>query len=164
MKIKDIITNLDNAIASGQLDSEVKQVTSDSTVDGAEFIKQAINAGAVAIVAERAASSDEDSAVAWVQVKNATEALANIADLFYNSPSKKLSVIGVTGTNGKTTTTSLIHHVMKQLWRRAGLIGTIKFDDGAKEYEATHTTPAAVAMHKLLGQMADNACRGVIII
>jgi len=175
MKIKEIITNLDNAIASGNLDTVVEFITSDSrevkpgsafvavkgSVDGSKFIDQAIADGAVLIVAERAASAEQEEKVAWVHVKNSTVALASIADSFFGNPSQQLKVIGVTGTNGKTTSTYLMHHVMKDIWRRAGLIGTIKFDNGESEYVATHTTPAAVALHGLLRQMVDNTCRGV---
>lgn len=176
MKIKDIITNLDNAISSGNTEAIVENITADSRdvqagsafvavkgegADGHRFIANAIEQGAVAIVSERAPRAEEEDKVAWVHVKNSTVALASVADAFYSSPSQQLKTIGVTGTNGKTTTTYLIHHVMKEVWRRAGLIGTIKFDDGANEEVATHTTPAAVALHGLLRQMVDNACRGV---
>ncbi len=175
MKITQAIVNLTNNVASGNLDAEINDVTSDSrevqsggafvaikgNVDGHKFIDDAIAKGVALIVAERAPSEEQEKLVAWVHVKDSTEALASVANAFYGNPSKELKVIGVTGTNGKTTTTYLIHHVMKQIWRRAGLIGTIKFDDGEIEKVATHTTPAAVALHELLRKMVDNDCRGV---
>ncbi len=175
MKLREVIQHLEKPIISGDLDTEIISLTSDSRevvsgalfvavsgeVDGHQFIDQAIKNGAVAIVAESAPSAQQAEKVAWIHTKHTDKALAVLADSIYQTPSSHLKVIGVTGTNGKTTTTYLIHHVMKEIWRRAGLVGTIKFDDGLEVSEATHTTPGAERMHQLLRNMVDHECRGV---
>lgn len=175
MKLREIIKNLENPVVSGDLDVEVSFLTSDSrevengslfvavtgTTDGHQFIDAAISNGAVAIVAASSPTPEQEKKVAWVHTKRTGKILAELASEFNSNPSDAIKVIGVTGTNGKTTTTYLIHHVMKDVWRRAGLLGTIKFDDGLTISEATHTTPGAVKTQQLLRRMADNECRGV---
>ena len=120
---------------SGDTNVDIKGVTSDSrkvgkgmlyvavkgvTADGADYIPHAIENGAVAIVAEKAADSDWKSA-AWVHVKDARAALAAIACELEGHPSKEFKLIGVTGTNGKTTSTYMIHHILQAVQLRAGL-------------------------------------------
>ncbi len=175
MKLKEIIKNIENPVVSGDMDTQVSFITADSrevvrgavfvaisgSVDGHQFIDDAISKGAVAVVAESAPSQTQADKVAWVHAKRTGEVLAEMANTRYGYASDALKVIGVTGTNGKTTTTYLIHHIMKDVWRRAGLLGTIKFDNGLRDSEATHTTPGAVKLHQLLREMADNDCRGV---
>ena len=77
-----------------------------------------------------------------------------------DDPWRELAVAGVTGTNGKTTTAFLIHHIMKTVWHRAGLMGTILVDDGGTARTAQHTTPGSIELAALLGRMRDNGCRG----
>lgn len=178
MKANEISSNVVSkykGLLSGNGEASVDAITSDSRevragsafvavkggVDGHAFIDKAIESGASLIVAQKGPIRDLDPKIAWLHVKNTSVALASLADKFYGSPSQEMRVVGVTGTNGKTTTTYLIHHIMKQVWTRAGLLGTIKFDDGIEEKEATHTTPGAVALHGLLAQMKNNDCRGV---
>lgn len=175
MKLKEVIKNLENPVVSGDTGVEVSFLTADSRevkegalfvavsggVDGHQYIDSAIQQGAVAIVAEHAPTPEQTTKIAWIHVKRTDQVLAELANTFYQYPSDALKVIGVTGTNGKTTTTYLIHHIMKDVWRRAGLLGTIKFDDGLSDLDATHTTPGAVKLHQLLRNMADNECRGV---
>ncbi len=177
MKLNEVIKSLTDSVVSGDASVEVSFITADSrevkegtlfiavpgSVDGHKFIDDAIENGAVAIVAEAAPNDAQASKVSWVHTKRTKFALADIANAFNDFASDKLRVIGVTGTNGKTTTTYLIHHIMKDLWRRAGLIGTIRFDDGITDIEATHTTPGAVSTHRLMGEMVKNQCRGMAI-
>jgi len=179
MKLKEVIKNVSSPVVSGNTDVEVNAIQSDSrevtggtlfiatagtgVVSGNQFIDAAIKQGAVAIISEAARNVEQEAKVAWVHVKRSREALAEVANTFYGCPSNALRAIGVTGTNGKTTTTYLVHHIMKTIWRRAGLLGTIKVDDGFRESEATHTTPGAIKMHQTLRQMVDNDCRGVVM-
>ena len=175
MKLNEVIKNLTDPVVSGDRSVEVSFITADSrqvkegalfvavsgSVDGHTFIDDAIKNGAVAIVAESAPNETQQGKVSWVHTKRTKLALADIANAFNGYASDRLKEIGVTGTNGKTTTTYLIHHIMKDVWRRAGLIGTIRFDNGLSDVEATHTTPGAVKTHELLGEMVNNDCRGM---
>ena len=176
--IRDILSLLDRPRATGPLDAAVTSVTSDSRavtagsifvairgneLDGRKFIPSAIEQGAVAIVADSAPETGDPTDVAWIQVRDTRKALASMAALLADNPSSKLRLVGVTGTNGKTTTTFLIHHIMKRFWHRAGVLGTIIVDDGEATTEASHTTPDAVALQSLLGRMVDHGCRGAAL-
>ena len=130
-------------------------------VDGHDYISQAIEAGAAVIVAEQPAVNELPDGVAWVVVPDTKSSLGVLADLWFSAPSVDLRVVGVTGTNGKTTTSFLLHEIMRNTLHRAGLIGTVRFDDGEVVKEATHTTPGAVELQRLLAQMRDNVCQGV---
>ena len=101
------------------------------------------------------------ASIAWLHVPDSREALSTLASAMAGHPWKDLAIAGVTGTNGKTTTAFLIHHVMKTAWHRAGLLGTILVDDGEKEEPAKHTTPGSIELSALLGRMKDHGCRGV---
>jgi len=128
--------------------------------DGHRFIGDALAAGAPAIVAETAPPADLDPAVAWLHVPDSRDALARIASALCGDPWKDLALVGVTGTNGKTTTAFLVHHLMKSVWHRAGLLGTIRTDDGESGGTTQHTTPGPVGLTELLERMRANGCRG----
>jgi UDP-N-acetylmuramoyl-L-alanyl-D-glutamate--2,6-diaminopimelate ligase len=128
--------------------------------DGHRFINDALAAGASAILAETAPPADLDTAIAWLHVPDSREALALLASAMEGDPWRGMAMAGVTGTNGKTTTAYLIHHIMKTAWHRAGLMGTILVDDGGSARVAQHTTPGPVELAALLGRMRDNGCRG----
>ena len=131
-----------------------------SREDGRKFIADAVKAGAVAVIAEGQAESGH-SDVPVVQVKDASLALARIADVLYAKPSHTMKVVGVTGTNGKTTTTYLIHHLMQCVWHRAGMLGTVFSDDGVNRVTADRTTPQSHEVHAALAAMRDNGCKGM---
>ncbi len=175
MKLKELTDTLNNAVISGDTHVEITGVATDSRkvepgmvyvavkgtkVDGADFIPQALEAGAVAVIAEKAPSSDWSSCV-WVHVKDTREALALTAGEFEGHPSREFKLIGVTGTNGKTTTTYMMHHVLETVQLRAGMLGTIKVHNGLKQADTTHTTPDPVVLQGYLREMADNGCRSV---
>ena len=121
------------------------------TRDGAEFVDDAVERGAVAVVAER----EIPTTVPLLIVENAAVALAKAANLFYESPSSSLSVIGITGTNGKTTTSYLVRHCLEMDNRQVGLMGTIAYEYAGRRIPAHHTTPDAVRVHGYLREMAD---------
>jgi UDP-N-acetylmuramoyl-L-alanyl-D-glutamate--2,6-diaminopimelate ligase len=121
--------------------------------DGVEFVPQAIASGAAAIVAEQPPASDV--AVPWVVVKDARRAMAYLAAEFFGHPSREMRVVGVTGTNGKTTTSYLINAMFEAAGIPCGLMGTVTYRVGDRSFDATRTTPEATEVQELLRQMAS---------
>ncbi len=178
MKLRELIPRLHRPLIDGDLDTEITSVTSDSrsveagsvfvavrggSLDGRRFIRPAVEAGAVAIVADSARETGDPSDLPWIQVSDPRAALSALAAALEGDPAKELKLIGVTGTNGKTTTVFLCHHVMTSEWHRAGLLGTVRIDDGEAPVEASHTTPDAVALQRIIRRMLDNGCRGAAL-
>jgi UDP-N-acetylmuramoyl-L-alanyl-D-glutamate--2,6-diaminopimelate ligase len=175
MILRELVSRLSRVTASGPMDTDVRTLTASSreaapgvlfaairgtVADGHRFIDDALAAGACAILAETAPPAEFDGAIAWLHVPDSREALALLASAMEGDPWRDMAMAGVTGTNGKTTTAYLIHHVMKTAWHRAGLLGTILVDDGGTARAAQHTTPGPVELAALLGRMRDNGCRG----
>jgi len=160
----------------GDLGIEVGQVRFDSravqpgdvfvavrgvAVDGHQFIDKAIEQGATAVVCEPGAdltTFKKLSNLTLVQVADSAEALGQMASNFYQNPSEDLTLIGITGTNGKTTTATLLWQLYTRLGYRCGLIGTVENRIGDTVVPSTHTTPDAVSLHALLRRMADAGC------
>jgi len=130
--------------------------------DGQGFIEAAIEKGATAIVCEALPSVIND-AVTYVQVDNAADAAGYMSHNFYGEPSLKLKLVGVTGTNGKTTIATLLWKLFTALGYKCGLISTVQNQIGEKIIEATHTTPDAVTINALLKKMADEGCAYVFM-
>ncbi len=126
-------------------------------VDGHNYIASAIEQGAHVIVCEDLPATLAANVV-FLQVDNSDEALGIAAANFYGNPSRQLQLVGITGTNGKTTTVTLLHRMFRSLGIHTGLVSTIvnRIDD--KEIPATHTTPDALELNKLLSTMVDNGC------
>ena len=133
--------------------------------DGHLFIEKAVQNGAIAIVCEAmpAEASMRFPGVAFVQVSQARTALAELAAAFYRDPAAQLRMIGVTGTNGKTTTAFLVHHLLKGLGVKAGLISTVEYRIGDQVEEATHTTPDVLDTSRLLRKMVDAGCKACVM-
>ena len=129
--------------------------------DGVGFATQAIARGAAAIVAE--SPRPEGIAVPWIQAADARRALALLADRFYDHPSRRMPVVGVTGTNGKTTTAYLLAAVLDAAGMTAGVMGTVAYRVGREEREAARTTPEAPDVQQLLSEMIANGCRSAIM-
>lgn len=125
--------------------------------DGHKYIPQAIESGAKVIVCEEM-PAEVNSEVTYVQVPDSTVALGHLAAAFFDNPSRKLKLVGITGTNGKTTTVTLLHRLFMQLGQKAGLLSTIVNKIGWEEVPATHTTPDAVELNGLLRRMVDAGC------
>ena len=130
--------------------------------DGHLFIDKAVQNGAIAIVCEAVPAEvrRRHAGTAFVHVANTRAALAELAAAFYGDPSRELALVGVTGTNGKTTTAHLVHHLLTQLGKKMGLIGTITFHLGGPPMPATHTTPDALALNRMLREMVRQGCDG----
>ena len=130
--------------------------------DGHLFIETAVNNGAVAIICE-VMPATLSATVTYIQVKDSAAAVGLVADLFYDSPSSSLTVIGITGTNGKTTTATLLYQLFEKLGYKCGLLSTIQNHIHDKVLAATHTTPDAIAIQSLLREMADAGCTYVFM-
>ncbi len=125
--------------------------------DGHDFIPAAVGAGAAAIVCERIPEMPAPG-VAYVRVPDAAGAMADMAAAFYDYPSRELRLVGITGTNGKTTTATLLYDLVRALGYRAGLISTVVYRIDGREVEATHTTPDAIRLNALMRGMVDAGC------
>jgi UDP-N-acetylmuramoyl-L-alanyl-D-glutamate--2,6-diaminopimelate ligase len=123
-------------------------------VDGHNYIQKAIDAGAVAIICQELPLQITEG-VTYVQVVDCNEALAYMAANYYDNPSENLKLVGVTGTNGKTTVTSLLYQLFKKAGYKVGLLSTVKVMVDDKVYNATHTTPDSLAINTYLRMMND---------
>ncbi|MCR4878508.1 MAG: UDP-N-acetylmuramoyl-L-alanyl-D-glutamate--2,6-diaminopimelate ligase [Bacteroidales bacterium] len=125
--------------------------------DGHKYIPAAIAQGCRAVVCETLPEKIDEQ-VCYIKVADSSVALGQLADAFYGHPSRKLKLVGITGTNGKTTTVTLLHRLFMLAGHKAGLLSTIVNRIGEQEVPATHTTPDAVELNKLLSQMVENQC------
>lgn len=131
-------------------------------VDGHNYISTAIEKGASAIICETIPDSLNPS-VAYIRVANTQSILGKIATMFYGDPTQKLKLVGITGTNGKTTIATLLYELMREMGHKCGLLSTVcNYIDG-KPYPSTHTTPDAVTLNSLLGTMANEGCEYVFM-
>jgi UDP-N-acetylmuramoyl-L-alanyl-D-glutamate--2,6-diaminopimelate ligase len=129
--------------------------------DGTQFAAQAVARGAVAVVAD--VPDPGGFNVPWVVVPDARLALAVLADRVSGHPSGSLQVVGITGTNGKTTTAYLLRSIFEAAGIKCGLLGTVVYSVGDQDHEATRTTPEAPELQRMLRQMLDNACGAAVM-
>ena len=129
--------------------------------DGTTFASQAAARGAALVVAEQLPA--EGVTTPWLVVTDARLALALLADAFYDHPSRRLQVVGVTGTNGKTTTAYLLAAILDAAGRKAGLLGTVTYRLGDEEREASRTTPEAPDVQQLLAEMIPRGCTSAVM-
>lgn len=170
MKLEKVIEGLDVISIKGDINLDIANIEYNSrkviegtlfvcvkgfTVDGHKFIDSAIEKGAKAFLVEE----DIDiQGYTFIRVENTRKSMAKVADNFCNHPSEKLGVIGVTGTNGKTSITTFLSEILKLNSNKVGLIGTIKIFDGEKEVSSNSTTPESVDLQKTFNNMLDNGC------
>lgn len=170
--LKDILRGIPVTEIFGSLDREISEVTFDSRkvkanslfvavrgvhVDGLQFIGKAIEAGAIAVLCEEL-PGDTDANVTYIVVANSAFCLGVVSGNFYENPSKSLKLIGITGTNGKTTVATLLYNLFKELGYVVGLISTVENKIMDKAVESTHTTPDPVQLNSLLREMVDSGC------
>ena len=172
MSLDEIMQNVLIQQCFGELETEIRSIQFDSrkvepgTVfvatrgtasDGHQFIPMAIEKGAVAIVCEEM-PADIKPEITYIKVENSADALGKMASAWFGFPSSKMTLIGVTGTNGKTTIATLLYKLFRELGYKSGLLSTVcnYIDDLA--VEATHTTPDALALNELLAQMVEAGC------
>ena len=129
--------------------------------DGAMFARDAIARGAAAIISE--SPPPPDTAVPWLRVPDARLALAQLSAAFFGNPSEHLVLVGITGTNGKTTTSYLLDSMFEAAGIRCGRIGTIGYRIGAREYDASRTTPEAPDLQKMLRDMVGQGCGACVM-
>lgn len=128
-----------------------------SSSDGHDYISKAIEQGAGTIVCQIIPGNLPEN-ICFVMVEDSAFALGAFASAFYDFPSNKLKLVGITGTNGKTTTASILYKLFRDFGHKVGLISTVKYIVHNKETEASHTTPDAVSLNRLLAEMVDSGC------
>ena len=174
MKLSELLMSLDTISTEGNLGSEISGITDDSRVvttgqlfvavkgqreDGHAFVEQVCRShvGGVVVQAPFQVPSHlkKGPGPAWVTVTDSRKALGQLAAQFFRRPSRALTMVGVTGTNGKTTVAHVSHALLEAGGRRAGLLGTVGYRIGAEHRAASHTTPGAVPLQSLLHRMVD---------
>lgn len=125
--------------------------------DGHQYIQKAIDKGATAVLCQTFPKQINEK-VTYLKVVDTTEALGIVANNFYDYPSTKLALVGITGTNGKTTTATLLFRLFRQFKYNVGLISTIQYHINDQVIPATHTTPDALTLHRLLAEMVEAGC------
>lgn len=171
MKLKEIIKGIDCRV-DGDVELEVKDLQFDSRkvtkgtlfvaqpgtkVDGHDFVGRAVEAGAVAVLCQHVPDGAPAS-VTYVVTSDSNQALGEAAANYYGHPSCQLKLIGITGTNGKTTTVTLLHRMFRQLGYHVGLVSTIVNKIDEEEFPTGHTTPDALELNQLLRRMVDAGC------
>lgn len=176
MKLEKILRTVDYLSVAGPLNREITGLAYDSRQvhagflfvalqgqqrDGRNFIGEAIKRGAVAVVSEPDDLTLPD--VTCVKVKNARVGFAEIAASFHGDPSAKLQMIGVTGTNGKTTITFMVRDILRADNRNPGLLGTVRYEIGSRVIPAARTTPEASDLHAMLAEMVSHGCKSAVM-
>lgn len=172
MKLQDLLKNVDVIEIAGENNPDVDNINTDSRkvgkhglfiaikgvqVDGHQYVANAIESGATTIVYDESLEVQEKG-ITYVKVAHSADAAGKIATLWYGDPSSKLKLVGVTGTNGKTTTATLLYKLFRKLGYKAGLLSTVANYVNDKAYHATHTTPDPLSLNEMLANMVDAGC------
>ncbi len=171
-RLKDILYKVSLEAVHGATDVAISKIEFDSRKieleavfvairgtlsDGHDYIEKAISLGARVIICEIFPTALHDN-VTYIQVADTNEALAFLAANYYDNPADKIKLVGVTGTNGKTTIASLLYQLFKKAGYKVGLLSTVKIMVDADEFKATHTTPDSLTLNYYLDQMVQNGC------
>ncbi|MBR3599827.1 MAG: UDP-N-acetylmuramoyl-L-alanyl-D-glutamate--2,6-diaminopimelate ligase, partial [Lachnospiraceae bacterium] len=180
MKLSQLLEGLDYELIQGEADIDINNIHNDSrqvgqgdlffciagaVSDGHRFAADVVSKGASALIVEKDVEleTDDEQSVAVVKVKSTRYAMGVISSKYYGEPSKKLTVIGITGTKGKTTTTYMIREMLVASGIDTGLIGTIEIIDGKQSIPAKNTTPESILLHRHLKDMVDNGMKAVVM-
>ena len=173
MILRQILDNLKILEIVGKLEIEISEIIFDSRkvienslyiaikgtlVDGHQYIPSAIEKGAKAIVCEVLPEQKEEG-ITYIKVENSSEVLGLLASNFYGNPSKDLILIGVTGTNGKTSVSTLLFDVFQKMGYLSALISTVEYRIGNEVFPSTHTTPDIVTLNKILSKAVEQGCQ-----
>ena len=174
MIIKDLLKNIKTIELHGSASSDIVALTYDSrtaeagscffaiegvAVDGQKFIVSAVDNGATAVVCKRLPEHIDSTKATYIVVEDTDKAMALMAANFYGNPSGKLKVVGVTGTNGKTTIATLLYDLVRAMGYKAGLISTVVYKVDDEQITSTHTTPDAIRLNAMLSKMAERGCQ-----
>ncbi len=177
MKLRDLTKNIRNATFCGSDEVDIKGVNIDSRkieaghlfiaikgtqADGHQFISKAIEKGAVAVLCEDL-PQERAEGVTYIQVPSTEEVVGEVATLFYGDPSRKLHLVGVTGTNGKTTIATLLYNMFRKFGHRCGLLSTVCNYIEDEAYPTAHTTPDPIALNSMLAKMVEAGCEYVFM-
>jgi UDP-N-acetylmuramoyl-L-alanyl-D-glutamate--2,6-diaminopimelate ligase len=190
VRLDDLAREIDATAAAGVLDREARDVTHDSRevspgtvfvairgekVDALHFVPQAVERGAVAVVSEQSLQLFSDAgdraakavrapeAPAWIEVKDARAALSRASAAVHGHPSRRLKLVGITGTNGKTTTAHLIDSIIRASEGASAMFGTINYRIGDSAETARHTTPEASDIQRMLARAVEAGCRSAVM-
>lgn len=177
MKLSDLLKAIQPVRTIGSTDIEITGVNIDSRLieaghlfmamhgtqtDGHAYIPAAIRKGAVAVLCEELPEKPE-AGIAYIQVKDSEDAVGKVATAFYGDPTSKMELVGVTGTNGKTTIATLLYNMFRYFGYKAGLISTVCNYIDERPVPTEHTTPDPITLNRLLGEMADSGCKYVFM-
>uniref|UniRef100_UPI00359F6CB7 Mur ligase family protein n=1 Tax=Prevotella heparinolytica TaxID=28113 RepID=UPI00359F6CB7 len=177
MKLSDLLKTIQPVRIIGSTDVEITGINIDSRLieaghlfmamrgtqtDGHAYIPAAIGKGAVAVLCEELPEKPE-AGIAYIQVKDSEDAVGKVATAFYGDPTSKMELVGVTGTNGKTTIATLLYNMFRYFGYKAGLISTVCNYIDERPVPTEHTTPDPITLNRLLGEMADSGCKYVFM-
>ncbi len=174
MKLSEIIQDLEVKTLLGQADTEISDISIDSRrvapghlfvairgtqTDGHQYIAKAVEQGAAAVLCEQLPQEGASDGVAYVVVSNSEEAVGPVATAFHHHPSRRLKLVGVTGTNGKTTIATLLYNMFRKAGFRCGLLSTVCNYIEDEAIPASHTTPDPIELNRLLDRMVQAGCQ-----
>lgn len=172
MKLEDILKEIDVILLKGDINQDITAVEFDSrkvtagslfiavkgfNTDGHKFIPKAIASGAIAVICENLPDNPFEG-LCWIKTSDSARALGQSASNYYGNPSHSIKLVGVTGTNGKTTIATLLYNMFMRLGYKCGLFSTVCNYINAKEFPATHTTPDPIQLNRILSEMVESGC------